>query len=41
MLPAAVTAQLGLGLQEVSPALSFGLTWTEDGKLADIDIRPT
>jgi exoribonuclease-2 len=41
MLPAAVTAELGLGLKEVSPALSFGLTCTEDGRLADIDIRPT
>jgi exoribonuclease-2 len=41
MLPAAVTEQLGLGLQAVSPALSFGVTVTEDGRLADIDIRPT
>jgi exoribonuclease-2 len=41
MLPAAVTEQLGLGLQEVSPALSFGIVCGDDGTLADIDIRPT
>ncbi|MCG6942122.1 MAG: RNB domain-containing ribonuclease [Thiohalocapsa sp.] len=41
MLPAAVTEQLGLGLQATSPALSFGFRCDEDGSLADIDIRPT
>ncbi|WP_295882699.1 RNB domain-containing ribonuclease [uncultured Thiohalocapsa sp.] len=41
MLPAAVTEQLGLGLQATSPALSFGVTLGEDGRLADIDIRPS
>jgi exoribonuclease-2 len=41
MLPAAVTEQLGLGLQDISPALSFGVTVTGDGRLADIEIRPT
>ncbi|MFE8035197.1 RNB domain-containing ribonuclease [Thiohalocapsa marina] len=41
MLPAVVTEQLGLGLQPVSPALSFGFRCGEDGELADIDIRPT
>jgi len=41
MLPAAVTEQLGLGLQEISPALSFGFYCAEDGTLTDIDIRPT
>jgi exoribonuclease-2 len=41
MLPAGVTDQLGLGLQEISPALSFGLRCAEDGTLSDIEIRPT
>jgi exoribonuclease II len=41
MLPAAVTEQLGLGLQPISPALSFGLKLGDDGELSDIDIRPT
>jgi exoribonuclease-2 len=41
MLPAAVTERLGLGLQEVSPALSFGMRLADDGTLADIDIRAT
>jgi exoribonuclease-2 len=41
MLPAAVTEQLGLGLQPVSPALSFGLRCGDDGMLTDIEIRPT
>jgi exoribonuclease-2 len=41
MLPPAVTEQLGLGLQEVSPALSFGLRCGDDGELSDIEIRPT
>jgi exoribonuclease-2 len=41
MLPGAVTEQLGLGLQQVSPALSFGFICADDGGLVDIDIRPT
>ena len=41
MLPLAVTERLGLGLQEISPALSFGVTCTPDGTLSDIDVRPT
>jgi exoribonuclease-2 len=41
MLPAEVTLRLGLGLQQVSPALSFGLRCAEDGSLSDIDIRPS
>ena len=41
MLPAPVTEQLGLGLQEVSPALSFGIICADDGTLTDIDIRPS
>lgn len=31
MLPPAVTHQLGLGLQETSPALSFAISFDEDG----------
>lgn len=41
MLPKAVTERLGLGLEAVSPALSFGFRCTDDGELADIEIRPT
>jgi exoribonuclease-2 len=41
MLPEAVTERLGLGLQPVSPALSFGFRCTEGGELSDIDIRST
>ena len=41
MLPAQVTEQLGLGLQTVSPALSFGLSCGADGQLSEIEIRPT
>jgi exoribonuclease-2 len=41
MLPTPVTERLGLGLQEVSPALSFGVICAADGTLADIEIRPT
>jgi len=38
MLPAAVTEQLGLGLQPISPALSFGFRCDDDGNLSDIEI---
>jgi exoribonuclease-2 len=41
MLPAQVTEQLGLGLQAVSPALSFGLHCGADGQLSEIEIRQT
>lgn len=41
MLPAAVTERLGLGLQAVSPALSFGFRCEEDGELTDIEVRST
>jgi len=41
MLPAAITEQLGLGLQEVSPALSFGLRCDEAGELSEIEIQPS
>ncbi|MBK1693903.1 exoribonuclease II [Chromatium weissei] len=38
MLPAAVTEQLGLGLQPISPALSFGFRCDAAGELSDIEI---
>jgi exoribonuclease-2 len=41
MLPAAITEQLGLGLNAISPALSFGMSCADDGTLTDIQIRPT
>lgn len=41
MLPVGITTRLGLGLQPISPALSFGMHLGEDGTLTDIDIRPT
>ncbi|MEA3275889.1 MAG: RNB domain-containing ribonuclease [Pseudomonadota bacterium] len=41
MLPGAITERLGLGLQAVSPALSFGCRCSEGGELSDIEIRPT
>ena len=41
MLPAGVTERLGLGLQPISPALSFGFRVGDDGELSEIDIRPT
>ncbi len=41
MLPAAVTEQLGLGLQPISPALSFGFRVGDDGALSDIEIHRT
>jgi exoribonuclease-2 len=41
MLPEAVTERLGLGLQPISPALSFGFRCSENGELDDLDIRPT
>lgn len=41
MLPAGVTERLGLGLQEVSPALSFGFCCASDGTLLDIVLERT
>ncbi len=38
MLPPAATPLLALGLQEVSPALSFGLDVDADGRLTNIEI---
>lgn len=41
MLPEAVTMRLGLGLQPVSPALSFGFRCDESGEPTDIEVRTT
>ncbi|MCB2261758.1 MAG: RNB domain-containing ribonuclease [Candidatus Thiosymbion ectosymbiont of Robbea hypermnestra] len=41
MLPRAVTERLGLGLQPISPALSFGFRCGAAGEPTEIDIRPT
>jgi len=41
MLPPVVTERLGLGLQPVSPALSFGFRCGEDGTPRDVEIRTT
>lgn len=38
MLPPAATHQLGLGLAEVSPALSFALDLAEDGTITAVDV---
>jgi exoribonuclease-2 len=41
MLPEEVTERLGLGLQPVSPALSFGFRCGENGELTDLQVRTT
>lgn len=41
MLPVAATAALGLGLQEISPALSFGIDFQADGAVAQVEITPS
>lgn len=41
MLPPAVTDQLGLGLQEISPALSIGFRLDGSGQVADVEIVPS
>ena len=41
MLPPAATQALGLGLQEVSPALSFGLEVNADGGIVKTQIAPS
>ncbi len=41
MLPLAITQRLGLGLQEISPALSFGFGCDEAGEVRDVTIQPT
>jgi exoribonuclease-2 len=41
MLPFEAIERLGLGLAEVSPALSFGLELTAEGEIGDIEIAPS
>lgn len=41
MLPPAATSQLGLGLNEVSPALSFGLDFDAAAQIAHVEIAPS
>ena len=41
MLPDEATARLGLGMAEVSPALSFGLNLDGDGAVTDVEIAPS
>lgn len=41
MLPSQVTDQLGLGLQEVSPALSFGMRLDGQGALTEVELHRT
>jgi exoribonuclease-2 len=41
MLPPAVVDMLGLGLQEISPALSFGLQLNASGEIEDVQIQPS
>ncbi len=41
MLPEAATAVLALGLSDVSPALSIGMTLNEAGEITDTEITPS
>ncbi len=41
MLPKGLTDKLGVGLQEISPALSFALEINENGTIQDIEIIPS
>ncbi|MCB1825328.1 MAG: RNB domain-containing ribonuclease [Candidatus Competibacteraceae bacterium] len=41
MLPMEAVPRLGLGLSEVTPALSFGLTLDADGVVTDVEITPS
>jgi exoribonuclease-2 len=41
MLPVAAMHSLGLGLNEISPALSFGLELNKLGEIVDIEIKPS
>ncbi|MEE8302713.1 MAG: RNB domain-containing ribonuclease, partial [Candidatus Tectomicrobia bacterium] len=41
MLPLEATQHLGLGLSEVSPALSFGLDLGPAGEIADVEVVPS
>ena len=41
LVPRALTEQLGLGLQPVSPALSFGFTLDSDGQVRGVEVTPS
>ena len=41
MLPKEAIPRLGLGLTEISPALSFGLNLDAEGAVADVEITPS
>ncbi|MEW8450944.1 MAG: exoribonuclease II [gamma proteobacterium symbiont of Ctena orbiculata] len=41
MLPPSVTEQLGLGLQERSPALSIGFSLTPEGEVEEVEVHPS
>jgi exoribonuclease-2 len=41
MLPLAATEELALGLREISPALSFALTVSAAGEIADVEVVPS
>lgn len=41
MLPPETVTQLGLGLQEISPALSFGIELDERGKIRTVEVHPS
>jgi exoribonuclease II len=41
MLPVNVTQRLGLGLEDRSPALSFGFSLSSDGRVEDVEIVPS
>lgn len=41
MLPEAAIPRLGLGLTEISPALSFGLNLDGEGAVTDVEITPS
>ena len=41
MLPEAATGVLALGLADVSPALSFGLDFGDDGQIDSVEIKPS
>ena len=41
LVPRAVTERLGLGMQPVSPALSFGFTLDENGQVRNVEATPS
>jgi len=41
LFPDALTAELGLGLREVSPALSFAIRLDDEGGIAEVRVMPT